>query len=428
MRTPPIAFSALHISGAVYYKLMKIMFNCLILVYIYPFFFAVSGIDPTLPLDVQSPNRIVYFLQLAIPILCIVIGILYRGLDIFFSAPPAVFLYAFICFLSAFWSVNPYDTFKYSLLLFLYIMSIVAVCNVIDIEYFCRIIMKLFVFIIISSVVMSVAFPYYGTHQPGDTFEGVHAGLWRGVFTHKNILGAAAANSLFIFLFFRRLMGVSFGFRMVCIFAAIMCLILAQSAGSWVVMCVLLAFYCLIRYTPVSASIIMLMSFFIITLASISFFFFSDELTALFGRDATLTGRTEIWPIVLDAIWQEPLIGFGYYSAMADFLGPILVSATGASHAHNGYLDVLLGTGILGLSTLLFCIFSVLRVGLDRVKMLARSEADCFLMLLFFLISGLVFSLFETGIPGPVESVTGALTFASLTAIPLYLRRTPAIY
>ena len=66
------------------------------------------------------------------------------------------------------------------------------------------------------------------------------------------------------------------------------------------------------------------------------------------GRDATLTGRSEIWKAVL-RIHTNPLIGTGYESF---WLGPRLArvweTAGAVNEAHNGYLEVYLNLGLIG--------------------------------------------------------------------------------
>lgn len=407
------------ISAVLYPKVMELLFVGLLMVYVYPFFLVISGIDPTLPFDIQSEAKTVYYLRFAFPLLCIAIALLYRGPDVL-SLHSAILIYPVVCLASTTWSVDPYDTFKYTVLLLLYYLAVAAICHVLDIEVVCKIIVKVLAFLILASVVMALAAPKYGTHQVVDAFQGVHVGHWRGVFIHKNHLGAAAAIGLFSFVFFPRLMDASLGFRLMCIVAAIACLILAQSAGSWVAICVMLVYYWLIRAVPASANLLLLVIFSVSVLAYAAFAFFGEDIVAVVGRDATLTGRTEIWPIVLDGISQQPFLGFGYYAGMLDYMGPILDAAVGTRYTHNGYLDVVLGTGIVGLASLLFCIFSVLVAGIGRVKMSAGSEAECFMLLLIFLISGLFFSFFENPIAGN-EGTLGTLTFLSLAAIPLYL-------
>ena len=72
------------------------------------------------------------------------------------------------------------------------------------------------------------------------------------------------------------------------------------------------------------------------------------------GRDPTLTDRTKIWAFVL-GMHTNPLVGAGYESF---WLGPRLEyfwQYSGLGHineAHNGFLEVYLNLGIIGLSLL----------------------------------------------------------------------------
>lgn len=78
------------------------------------------------------------------------------------------------------------------------------------------------------------------------------------------------------------------------------------------------------------------------------------EVTGALGRDATLTGRTEIWDAALAAIQTRPALGFGYGAfwnlevptAEAERIRTALYWEV--SHAHNGVLDVALDLGWVG--------------------------------------------------------------------------------
>jgi exopolysaccharide production protein ExoQ len=72
------------------------------------------------------------------------------------------------------------------------------------------------------------------------------------------------------------------------------------------------------------------------------------------GRDPTLTGRTNIWNAVLST-HTNPLLGTGYESF---WLGRRLTevwrkTGIGINEAHNGYLEVYLNLGLIGLFLLL---------------------------------------------------------------------------
>jgi O-antigen ligase len=75
------------------------------------------------------------------------------------------------------------------------------------------------------------------------------------------------------------------------------------------------------------------------------------------GRDPDLTGRTNIWSVVL-ASGTNPLIGAGYESFwLGDRLQWVWERAGKVNEAHNGFLEVYLSLGLLGLS--LYCLFLV---------------------------------------------------------------------
>lgn len=85
-------------------------------------------------------------------------------------------------------------------------------------------------------------------------------------------------------------------------------------------------------------------------------------ITSSLGRDETLTGRTNIWEECLK-MKSNPLIGTGYESFFlgdrADYFYHKYSSIT--NQAHNGYLEIYLNLGIIGLTLLAFFIFATYR-------------------------------------------------------------------
>lgn len=77
------------------------------------------------------------------------------------------------------------------------------------------------------------------------------------------------------------------------------------------------------------------------------------------GRDATLTGRTHLWAQVLDMV-TNPLIGVGYDSF---WLGDRMTKLWEKfwwhpNQAHNGYIEIYLNLGLIGIFLLLGVIWS----------------------------------------------------------------------
>lgn len=81
----------------------------------------------------------------------------------------------------------------------------------------------------------------------------------------------------------------------------------------------------------------------------------------LLGRQATLTTRVPMWEELL-AMAKNPIVGFGYESFWLGERLHVLQEAYGRIHqAHNGYLEMYLNLGFIGLFFLLGGILSGLR-------------------------------------------------------------------
>jgi exopolysaccharide production protein ExoQ len=84
----------------------------------------------------------------------------------------------------------------------------------------------------------------------------------------------------------------------------------------------------------------------------VAYFLLGDTLLASvvgsFGRDMTFTGRTTIWGILWPEALKSPVVGLGYGS----FWVHPPESLNGLNEGHNGYLDVFLELGIVGLLAL----------------------------------------------------------------------------
>jgi exopolysaccharide production protein ExoQ len=89
----------------------------------------------------------------------------------------------------------------------------------------------------------------------------------------------------------------------------------------------------------------------------------SSFVAPLLGRDPTLTGRTNMWNVLLEA-QTNPLIGVGYQTFWHGSRLTTLWSTLGITfltEAHNGYLDTYLNLGLTGLALLLLFLVAAYR-------------------------------------------------------------------
>ncbi len=112
------------------------------------------------------------------------------------------------------------------------------------------------------------------------------------------------------------------------------------------------------------------------------------------GRDTTLTGRTNIWHFSVGLV-QNPLLGAGFESF---WLGPRLKQMTillnqGVNQAHNGYIEVYLNLGWVGVVLLAF----ILITGYRRILAAVREMAPMASLRLAYFIVAVVYNFTEAG-------------------------------
>nr|WP_295107348.1 O-antigen ligase [uncultured Caulobacter sp.] len=101
--------------------------------------------------------------------------------------------------------------------------------------------------------------------------------------------------------------------------------------------------------------------------------FASDVFFGILGKDATLTGRTQIWEAAFRQIELRPWLGYGYAAVWSDKSGwgPLAWIVHDAKftpqHAHNSWIEQLVGMGVVGLTAWGFFYLQTLATALIAV-------------------------------------------------------------
>lgn len=253
-------------------------------------------------------------------------------------------------FLSSLWSADPDLTIRRAVALG---GSVLVALLLVGVYGFRRTVVLtglLLGLLMLASAVVALVLPDIGVHQTGS-----HVGRWRGWFLHKNLLGreAALASSLLLVLG-----GTGRRWARVCAFALLPATLLvlwkAESAtgiGAAIGTATLLMIYRVIRGRPLlGAAFVGLASSAAVLLGFVTVFA-PDRLVGLLNRDLSFTGRTRLWEEVLALIRDSPLLGHGYRGFWGTSKGDAISAALGwrVSHAHNGWLEVGLDLGLIGL-------------------------------------------------------------------------------
>jgi exopolysaccharide production protein ExoQ len=130
----------------------------------------------------------------------------------------------------------------------------------------------------------------------------------------------------------------------------------------------------------------------------------SSSIVQMLGRNSNLTGRFPLWEIVLQEIAARPLFGFGYAAFWATGEADRIRATIGwnAPNAHNGFLEMLLGVGLVGGTFFLIGLLRNLTLAVRSARTGRIGES----WPLFFLIFNLLYSLTESSLLGANSLLT----------------------
>jgi len=151
----------------------------------------------------------------------------------------------------------------------------------------------------------------------------------------------------------------------------------------------------IVRLARKSAVVHLLVALIVCISVSILFLGAGDAALEAVGRDPTITGRTDIWNIVLGLV-RNPLIGTGFESFwLGDRLQKVWDAYVGThiQEAHNGYIEVYLNLGWFGITLLAVLILT----GYRNVIQAFRRNPDVGRLRLAFVVAAVLYSLTEAG-------------------------------
>ena len=201
------------------------------------------------------------------------------------------------------------------------------------------------------SILFALLLPAYGIDHD------VHEGVWLGIFTQKNVCAREMLFLLASVLPFKPKTKAWRLARRMTLLTVIAVVIGTQSKTALLIMTIVCATFPAIRLLRrVDRGLLLAGTLAAFVVAGVSVIFAASampHLIALLGRDSTMTGRTDIWKAVLEAIFKHPLLGYGFAAFWLSLRGEsanIIVTLRWAvPAAHNGFLDVWLQTGAVGL-------------------------------------------------------------------------------
>ena len=209
-------------------------------------------------------------------------------------------------------------------------------------------------------------FAAFAMPSVGRVHTGPFAGAWTGVYGHKNasssymvltaltlILSSLRRSSqrwmgIYRHLWIRGLGISAFGF------------IFLTTSGTGLVLSFLIAFNLLLysQFRWRGKVTVLLLDIGVLVVGSLAIIILGNwnGIVTGMGKDPTLTGRTIFWTIGIDSlIEQQPFFGFGksgFWAPASDYVQEISIAFGGGyvpPHAHNGFIELALDIGVVGL-------------------------------------------------------------------------------
>jgi exopolysaccharide production protein ExoQ len=287
----------------------------------------------------------VVILALILPRLPVILAGAYKA--------PLIVLLNGLCILSVLWSVSPADTGRRCVALVLSTLFGLYLGARFPAVRYLRLLALVLAVIVLASFAFALSPGQIGVMDAPEEL----VGAWRGIYPHKNLLGRFMVLAMMALVVIApRFPSWRMYIRLEFLLAAVL-LVLSDSKTSLIIGIVAAIAYgvvAVVRLRSLNKPALMALAILAVPVAVVVFVYL-DDILGLFGRDTTLTGRTDVWDLVWSEIQNRYWLGYGYQAFWIDPVGPATrvwqELKWNAPGAHNGFLELWLGLGLIGLVT-----------------------------------------------------------------------------
>lgn len=253
---------------------------------------------------------------------------------------------------SMFWSINSGETLRRVVALTFTSLGGVALAARYRWAELAEVLAVAFGILCLVSFLLALGVPRLGV------MDEIFPGAWRGLWTEKNALGNNMALFLPAFMAAAMLNPRRFWLWAGGAGLCLLLLILSTSKTSLLAAGLAVAgfgFVWIVQRGPILAVTATYAAILVLFAAAGVFLLASDAVFGLLGKDATLTGRTEIWSAIMIEVEKRPWFGHGYGTVWTEqgMWGPLawIVKHAGFKpiHAHSSWMEMLLWLGWTGL-------------------------------------------------------------------------------
>ena len=270
------------------------------------------------------------------------------------AIPPEIIVLLLWCALSTAWAIQPGIAIRRLMLSVMVIWSVFLLVRQAGYERTIaafRLVLPVILLINYAAVIVS---PTLGIHQAGEALDDGLVGAWRGILVQKNYAGPVCALTILFYLFdarrLPRLLAPG-----VIVLAGFFLFRTESKTSMGVMLLAIGAGYVFRLYRPRYRLIVLHLMVLAMAGLAVLAWLWRDALLAPFSREDALTGRVQIWPVLLGYARDHWLLGSGYGSFWnIGEASPVYHYTLGwvskLASGHNGYLDLLVQIGAPGLA------------------------------------------------------------------------------
>jgi exopolysaccharide production protein ExoQ len=276
-----------------------------------------------------------------------------------------LFLFIGFAFLSILWSDYGFVTFKRIFRLLAEVLTIISFLLYTDSS---DKILKLIKYVFYPYIILTIIVVFT---IPGALDPSFHT--WRGFTSHKNTLGQLSLISIFLCYILFKIENTQNGKILAAVMLALSIVILfgALSSTSIITFLIIVGFGVILSIDSIFKPIGLgratsFLVFLILAAFIVAVLIWVPELEkiipSVFGKDMTFSGRTDLWNYLLSELSFNHIWGTGFQSFwVVGNKNIMLLYKTFVwlpNQAHNGYIDIYIQSGIIGIILTILIVFS----------------------------------------------------------------------
>lgn len=326
-----------------------------------------------------------------------------RGFSFVTRYPVSMMLFMGWCFMSVTWAIDPSIALRRSVLGVIFILITLNFVIVLETNRVFRILHFTLALLVVGSLIGVFVIPGYARH-PAAEIDPALAGAWKGAFPHKNI--AAMVATVGFILFYHRFLTVKTrSSRMIDVGLCFLAFVFLIGTGGKSAVGLLVPsvaaghIYRYLGTTNQNRMLYLAGCMFGVTLMVGLGVVFNQKIVDILENPLSFTGRVAIWKAVLTYASQHPFTGSGFGSFWQVGQDSPIKKITSQSwvlevlHSHNGYLEVLLTTGLPGM---ILAIFATIVIPLKRILGAPKEQIVLTSLLISLLTFCILINLMET--------------------------------